>query len=270
MHPEATDRAPAPDRGGRLRALVTNDDGISSEGLRQLALAARSAGLEVVVAAPREEASGTGAALTALQSEGRIVVEPRSLEGLDGVSCYAVAAAPGFIARIGCRGAFGPEPDVVLSGINRGANTGHAIIHSGTVGAALTAHLEGRRALAISCAGGNIRHWGTAAHVAVTLLPHLLGGDDSLVLNVNVPDVPASELRGLRSARLAAYGAVQTTITEVGKGYVKLGVGDHHIELHPDSDAVLLGRGFATVTVLEAVTERTDVDLPELDIPRAS
>ena len=63
---------------------------------------------------------------------------------------YGVDAAPGFIALIASRGAFGPPPALVLSGINRGLNTGHAVLHSGTVGAAMTGRVNDCRALAVS------------------------------------------------------------------------------------------------------------------------
>src|SRR5207253_2756925 len=114
------------------RALITNDDGITAEGLRWLAMAARDAGLEVVVAAPSTEASGSSAAITAAEEDGRVLVEQHELDGLAGVPAYGVSAAPGFIVLIATRGAFGPPPDIVLSGVNSGANTGRAVLHSGT------------------------------------------------------------------------------------------------------------------------------------------
>lgn len=245
-----------------LHTLVTNDDGIGSEGVRHLALAARASGLDVIVAAPREEASGSSAALTAVQSGEQIAVEERRLEGLDGVPTYAVAATPGFIALIATRGAFGPPPALVLSGINRGANTGYAILHSGTVGAALTASAHGCRALAVSLASSTPTHWETAAEVAREALRHLLDADQPLVLNVNVPDIPLVELRGLRRARLASFGAVQTTIAEAGRGEMRLGVTDRAAEGEPGTDAALISVGFAALTPLNAVCERTDVVLP--------
>ncbi|MBV8194147.1 MAG: 5'/3'-nucleotidase SurE, partial [Candidatus Dormibacteraeota bacterium] len=188
-----------------LRALVTNDDGIDSEGLRQLALAAVGAGLDVTVAAPQREASGSSAALNATQSDGRIVVEPRELPGLDGVPCYAVAAAPAFIVLIGQRGAFGAVPQLVLSGINRGANLGNAIIHSGTVGATLTAGTYGLRALAVSCDSASPQHWETSAEFARRVLPGLIAAVDALVLNLNVPDREVDEVRGIVRAHLAGF-----------------------------------------------------------------
>src|ERR671936_361763 len=102
---------------GRVHAVITNDDGIGSKGLRLLARAAVRAGWDVVVAAPDRQASGSGAAITAGQAEGRVVVERHKLPGLEDVPAYAVQAAPGFIAFTAVRGAFGPRPDYLLSGI---------------------------------------------------------------------------------------------------------------------------------------------------------
>jgi 5'-nucleotidase len=245
-----------------LRALVTNDDGIGSEGIRHLAMAAVASGLEVTVAAPRDEKSGSSAALTAVQDDGHIAMEEHRLQGLDGIPACGVAATPGFIALIASRGAFGPPPDVVLSGINRGANTGHAILHSGTVGATLTAHTQGCRGLAVSLASANPVHWETAAALAKEAIRLLLAGDRPLVLNLNVPDVPITELRGLRRARLASFGVVQTAITEVGKGPVKVGVTDAGAELEAGTDSALIAAGFATITPLDPICETRDVDLP--------
>jgi 5'-nucleotidase len=246
-----------------MRVLITNDDGISSEGLRTLAAVALAQQHDVVVAAPSDEASGSSAALTAVQSAGRIVVERRTLPGLESVPAYAVAAAPAFIALIATRGAFGDPPDAVLSGINRGANVGNAILHSGTVGAALTGRTQGRPGLAVSLASAAPEHWDAAAAVAGTVLRWLTHLHEPVVLNVNVPDLPPAEVRGIRRARLAVFGVVQMSIAEVGQGYVQLGVatGDEP-EHEPDTDAGLLAAGFATVTALQPICEREDVNLP--------
>jgi len=250
-------------RGDRvtLRALVTNDDGVDSEGLRLLAIAAVQSGFDVTVAAPLRDSSGSSAALRAMQSDGKVVIEPRTLEGLEEVPVHGVAAAPAFIVLIARRGAFGDPPDIVLSGINRGANTGNAILHSGTVGAALTGGSEGSHGLAVSIAGGEPVHWQTAAAVARTLMPGLAGLPRAVVLNVNVPDLPLAELRGLRTARLARFGVVQTKVKEVGKGYVKLGIAERDGELEPGTDSALIRDGYAAITALTPICERADVDL---------
>jgi 5'-nucleotidase len=257
---------------GPVRTLITNDDGIGSEGIRQLALTAVGLGLDVVVAAPLNDASGSSASLLAVQEDSRIVVERRTITGLDGVPTYGVAAAPGFISLLAVRGAFGPPPDLVLSGINRGLNAGHAILHSGTVGAALTASTLGCRGVAVSLESGwpdepDVLHWETAGHVAGRVIPWVLEGDEAVVLNVNAPNVEVAELKGLCRARLANFGAVQTNVAERGEGWVRISVADVDAQFEPGTDAALVADGYATVTPLRPICEAADVALP---IPDAS
>jgi 5'-nucleotidase len=250
-----------------VRALVTNDDGIEAEGIRSLARAAVEAGLDVVVAAPLTDSSGASASLIALSNDSQVVLERRSLEGLDGVPAYGVAAVPGFITLLAIRGAFGAAPDIVLSGVNAGLNTGHAILHSGTVGAVFTGSTLGCRGMAVSLerppqAAVAELHWDTAGHVAAEVLPWLTAATTPIVLNVNAPNVPLAELRGLRRARLASFGAVQTNIAESGEGYVRVSVADLKAEYEPGTDAALVADRYATVTPLRPICEALEVDLP--------
>jgi 5'-nucleotidase len=253
----------------RLRTLVTNDDGIGSDGLCRLAAAALDRGLDVVVAAPLREASGSSAAITAVEEEGRVVVEERSLPGVPGVPAYGVASSPAFIALIATRGAFGDPPDLVLSGVNRGANVGHAVLHSGTVGAALTGHVYGCRAMAVSLDVGlrpaEPPHWDTAAELAARLLPLVTESPRPVAVNLNVPDVPPENVCGVRRGTLASFGAVQTNLAEVGSGYVRVTVADSGAKLEPGTDASLLADGYACVTPLRFVCEAVDVAL-DLDV----
>lgn len=262
-------RTGAPDGRG-LCCLVTNDDGIASEGVRILALVAVEAGLDVTVAAPIRDSSGASASITALSQDGRFVVQRCDLEGLDTCNTYAVGGLPAFIALTGARGAFGRPPDILLSGINNGPNTGHAVLHSGTVGAALTASTHGCRAMAVSMHLGGplhghgtiVPHWDTAAEVARWVLPWLIDAPAGTVLNLNVPDVPLADLKGLREARLASFGAVQTNIAERGEGYFKIALSEVEADYEPGTDVALLLEGYATVTALRAVCEAGDVEIP--------
>ena len=249
-----------------MRALVTNDDGIHTAGLLTLAHVAVKAGLEVVVAAPHEEYSGSSASLTALEEDGRLVVHERSLEGLDGVRALGVEATPGFIAFAAAYGAFGPPPDLVLSGVNHGPNTGNAVLHSGTVGAALTARTHGASSLAVSNISPRPQHWDTAAAMAARSLSWLLDhpGEQPVTLSVNVPDLPLDEVRGLRTARLAAFGAVQADVGETGAGFVAMTFSEVDEEPEPGTDAYLLRQGFATVTSLAAPCEDGRANLASL------
>lgn len=253
-----------------LYALITNDDGIDSPGLLELALAARAAGLDVIVAAPSEEASGSSASITATEAsavtaaggQGRIRVEPRSLPGLD-APAFAVYAAPALIALLAAHSAFGASPDLVLSGINRGANVGRAILHSGTVGAALTGGVNGARGLAVSLAvdQGSPR-WKTASPVVSRVLPLLIESAPGTVLNLNVPNLANGDGIELVEARLAPFGIVHATMTEQDEDHVHLMIADSQEEYDADTDAALLLDGAATVTSLTSIAEAGGFTLP--------
>ena len=266
------------------RVLVTNDDGIGAPGLRRLAVAAAEQGLDVVVAAPLDESSGISAAMTAVVQDGRVVVDRRGVATLDGVPAFGVGASPGYIVILATLGAFGPPPDMVLSGINRGANAGNAVLHSGTVGAALTAASAGLRAMAVSldvltptagtaASGGaaiaaldeaddEARHWDTASQLARDLFPAMAGAPAGTVINLNVPDRPPDRVRGLRRADLARFGQVSMTIAEAGEGYVRTSVQESEIRPDPGTDLSLLAEGWATVTAIRTVTADDEVDIP--------
>ncbi|MEU4216850.1 5'/3'-nucleotidase SurE [Actinoplanes sp. NPDC026623] len=266
------------------RILIVNDDGIDSPGIRHLARAAARQGLDVVVAAPLTEASGSGAAITAVEQNGKIVVQQRELAGARNVPAYGVAASPAFIVLLALRGAFGAPPTIVLSGINRGANAGAAVVHSGTVGATLTASHAGLHGLAVSLdvltpvdAGGEAaerdgpaltevdpaadekRHWDSAAGLAMKLLPTLTHTPPGTVLNLNVPDLHVDGIRGLRRARLARFGQVQMSIAEAGEGFVRTAVQAADEPIEPGTDLAALAQGFAVVTPIRSPGEATDV-----------
>jgi 5'-nucleotidase len=246
------------------RSLVTNDDGIDSPGLHVLALAAIAEGHDVTIAAPARQSSGSSASITAAEEDGRIRIERRELPGLEGVPAFAVRGAPGLIALIAANGAFGAPPELVLSGINHGANVGRAILHSGTVGAALTGGLNGARGLAVSLDVGmepEMYEWDAAAAVARRILPLLLAQSAGTVINLNVPNIATTP--EVREATLAPFGIVQTTMTERHENFVRLAVEDLPNTPEPGSDAALLSHGFATITSITSVSEARLASLAE-------
>jgi len=143
-----------------VRLLLTNDDGVRSSGLQALAAGLAEQGPDLVVVAPQEDMSGIGAAIGRVRPDQRIDVRDVELAG--GRRAFAIAGPPGLAVMAGCLGAFGDAPDLVVSGINAGPNTGHACLHSGTVGAALTASTFGVSALAVSIHVSDPMHWATA------------------------------------------------------------------------------------------------------------
>ncbi|MFC7457701.1 5'/3'-nucleotidase SurE [Brachybacterium sp. GCM10030267] len=253
-----------------LTALVTNDDGIDSPGLHRLAQAALDAGLELLIAAPASEASGSSASITVAQEDGRILYERRELAGLDGVTAFAVEAGPGLITLLAGHGTFGPTPDLVLSGINRGINVGQVVLHSGTVGAALTGGVNGLRALAVSQEAPTESEeldWTAASALARQVIPRLAEQPRGTVLNLNVPIVAGDTVPELRAATLAEFGVAQTTATERDEGsddHVRLAVSSPSARPRPGSDAALLADGYATLTAIRSITEDPAVPLEDL------
>ncbi len=164
----------------------------------------------------------------------------------------------------------------MLSGINRGANAGRAVLHSGTVGAALTAVTQGVPAMAVSLdvlspvtgldplevvdeAEDERRHWSVAAGYAGDLLADLPGLPPGTALNLNVPD--AAEVRGLRQARLARFGQIQLALAESGERYVRAVVEQSRERAEDGTDLALLADGYATLTAIRPVEEVADVQL---------
>ncbi len=255
-----------------MRVLVTNDDGVTATGLLHLARAIRGAGHDLTIAAPLNEASGAGAGVGPVHTMGDgIIVERPSLPGLQGVLTFGVDALPALIVLAACVGAFGPPPDVVLSGINPGRNVGRAALHSGTVGAALTAVHFNRRALAVSIQSGPFSgfesaagtiHFETACAVATRLLPLVAAAPARTVLNCNVPNLPVSELRGIRRAHLSRSGLVRSAVINEAEGSrMLLELGFVAPQPDDETDEALSTRGYVTVTPLASVAEdlRPDV-----------
>ena len=238
-----------------MRIQVTNDDGIESEGLHVLAAALGETGHDVFVAAPNRDWSGSGASLGSISSDERIGVAEVEVPGCGGMPAWAVAGPPALTVLAARLGAFGDPPDLVVSGINAGLNTGRSILHSGTVGAALTGQNFGLSGLAVSVAASDVWHWQTAADCAVGVLDHLIGAPARTVLNLNVPAAPPGTLPGVRWARLAPFGAVRAATAGTGDGHLQLELrlSDHRPA--PDTDQGVVEGGYAALTTLVGVVE---------------
>ena len=244
------------------RLLVTNDDGIHGPGLHALAEALAEAGHQVVVVAPDHDASGTGASLGGVDVAGGLPVRRAELPGRPDVEAHALAGPPAMCVLAAVLGGFGPGFDAVVSGINSGANTGRAILHSGTVGAALTAQNFGLRGLAVSMAEpAGARdwrpsewEWGHAAGLAAEVTLRLLEAPERVALNLNVPN-GGDERPPLRWARLGTFGSVRSSVRGVEEGKLQFELVATDEETRPDTDSAMLRQGIATLTALGGLSE---------------
>ena len=237
-----------------MRALITNDDGIGSEGLHVLARAVEQAGFDVTVIAPSYNASGTGASLGHLSIDTPIQYAERPIEGLSG-KAYALDGPPALCTITGHLEGLGPAPDLVVSGINAGLNTGRSVLHSGTVGAALAAQNFGIRGIAVSLDTADEWYWETAGALTAQLLPTLIGGPERCVLNLNVPALPLSDIKGIRWAGLAAFGSVRSEITDATHGELFFDLVETDYEPPIESDLGLVRSGYAAITALHGTSE---------------
>jgi 5'-nucleotidase len=263
-----------------MRILITNDDGVFAPGIAALARGLR-AGLgvdhELVVVAPLVDHSGAGAAVGPVYDRESIPFESVELPGLAEVSTYGIDGPPALAVILACIGGFGPAPDLVVSGVNHGINAGRSVLHSGTIGAALTAAQFGLRGLAVSIGWGKDPvPWETPVWLAAQLVPVLADLPPSTVLNLNSPAVALDDLKGLRHGSVGTEGLIRSvrperteapvagppldttagviTLTLRGMGVAADRLAEHG-ELDPDSDAALLAEGWASLTPLHGVRE---------------
>ena len=250
-----------------MRVLVTNDDGIDARGLEELATALDEQGHDVVVAAPIDDCSGNGAAIGPIHLTGQVAFKEVTVGDLAHVPAYAIDGPPALAVLAACQGGFGIPPALVVSGINAGANTGAAILHSGTVGAALTAANLGFPAIAVSLAHGREPAWPTAAAVSGPIVEWLgaVGAlNEPIVLNVNVPNLALRWLRGVRIGTVASGGITQAGFVPAAGGHLQLEMTSPGMPPPPGTDTGLVSAGYVAVTELQGIRGHHDPKLGPL------
>ena len=183
-----------------MRILITNDDGIRARGLWTLAEHLKEVG-EVVVVAPDREQSAISSAITLHHPVRLAEVEPL----IPGIKAYAVEGTPADSIILSLSMLYKGQVDLVFSGINEGVNLGDDVLLSGTVGAALQGYFQGLPAVALSVEQGDELHFGTAARVGALLAERLRSKrlNGGILLNVNFPNLPLHEIKGIEVTRLA-------------------------------------------------------------------
>ncbi len=229
-----------------MELLISNDDGIEATGIRILAESMRCLG-EVTIVAPDKNRSGASNSLT-LDAPIRI----KELEA----GVYRVSGTPTDCVHLALTGLLAEDPDIVVSGINAGANLGDDVIYSGTVAAAMEGRFLGYPAVALSLVfgeGQQHHHYETAGEAAIRMVKQLqqdpLPADT--ILNVNVPDCPWSEIRGFEVTRLGhrhrAEPVIKTTDPR-GREMYWIGPAGAEQDAGPGTDFDAVRRKFISVT----------------------
>ncbi|PSB30374.1 5'/3'-nucleotidase SurE [Chlorogloea sp. CCALA 695] len=182
-----------------MKLLISNDDGIFAPGIRSLANTLAAANHDVTVVCPDRERSATGHGLTLHQP-----IRADIVTGIfhPNIKAWACSGTPSDCVKLALWALLDSPPDFVVSGINQGSNLGTDVLYSGTVSAAMEGTIEGIPSIAISLTSFSSQQFQSAADFAVSLLKQLetspLG---SMLLNVNVPAIPASEITGVLITR---------------------------------------------------------------------
>ena len=177
-----------------MRILVSNDDGYQAEGIKKLTQALSEIA-EVVVVAPNENKSAASSSLT--------IGKPLKPVQID-ENIYSIDATPSDCVHLALCGFLKESIDLVVTGINLGSNLGDDVIYSGTVAGAIEGRFLGLPSIAISLTGWKCEHFETAAIIAKRLVEKIEKAplSHNTIINVNVPDVPIEEIKGIKSTRL--------------------------------------------------------------------
>jgi len=238
-----------------MNILLSNDDGYQAPGLQ--VLAAELAGIgEIHVVAPDRDRSGASNSLT--------LDNPiRARQADSGFFC--VDGTPTDCVHLAITGLLESEPDMVVSGINSGANMGDDVLYSGTVAAAMEGRFLGYPAIAVSMATESARpqYYATAARVTLELVQRVIAGTlpADTILNVNVPDVPWNELKGMQATRLGHRHKSEPVIKEQdprGRPVYWVGPVGPEQDSGPGTDFHAVRSGYVSITPL-------DVDLTRYD-----
>jgi len=230
-----------------MRILLTNDDGIYAKGIEVLATHLRTIA-RVTVVAPDHERSAAGHAIT-LWDPLRVTVVDRN----GAFFGYAVDGTPADCVKIAVQRLLRKKPDLVISGINLGPNTGANVIYSGTVSAALEGAVLGIPSMAVSLATFRRPRFAVAAQVARAICLKLptLHLPPQVVLNINVPNRPRAQLRGIRvthQSRSRWSEAFDRRTDPRGTAYYWLKGERREIDPDPTSDEQAVRRGYVSVT----------------------
>lgn len=230
-----------------MNILVTNDDGITSTGIKIIA-ARLEKNHNVLVVAPDSQRSASSHSITL---ENSIVVKEEKIQGIKG-PCFSVSGTPADCTKISITTISTDKIDIVVSGINNGFNLGTDVIYSGTVSAAVEGALNNIPAIALSCDGSE-ESYETAADYAYKILEKIEHIDiGNTVLNVNVPSIKKDKIKGLKVCKIGErnYNNIYVEV-EKGDSHIVYKITGSSDDLNQnDTDVDMIKKGYVTVTPL--------------------
>ena len=241
-----------------MRILLSNDDGYLAPGLGCLA-AAVSELADITVVAPDRNRSGASNSLT-------LATPLRARRAANGF--FFVDGTPTDCVHIAITGLMSEEPDMVIAGINAGANLGDDVLYSGTVAAATEGRFLGLPAVAVSLTGTRHEHFDTAANVVLKILARMTKQPlpPDTILNINVPDLPWNELKGFQSTRLGHRHKSEAVVKDkdpYGKEIFWIGPSGPEEDAGPGTDFFAIRNSCVSISPLQVDLTRHSLT-PEL------
>lgn len=230
-----------------MEILISNDDGVNAPGLAALARTMAELG-NVHVVAPEGDRSAFSHALTLEKP-----LSPRKLAN----GFVSLNGTPADCVHVALNGMLGFKPDLVVSGINAGANLGDDVIYSGTVAAAMEGRFLDSLSVAVSIVGAVPKHFDVAATVALRVIRNLpsLSIPSRTVLNINVPDLPEREIQGIKITRLGYRGPAQDVV-EIkdprGRPNYWIGAAGEEEDAGEGTDFHAIRHGYVSITPIQA------------------
>ena len=244
-----------------VKILLSNDDGYRAEGLKALSVAIQPLG-EVTIVAPDRNRSGASNSLT-------LDVPVRAVRYA--TDSYLCTGTPTDCVHLAISGLFDFEHDIVVSGVNDGANLGDDTLYSGTVAAAVEGRFLGLPAIAVSLCvePGSPRNFGAAAEIAARLVKRIIASpmQGQVILNVNVPDLPDGAIRGVKVTRLGNRHRAERVVRAQdprGRNVYWVGSAGSGQDAGPGTDFHAIAEGYASITPLQIDLTRHSA-LPELE-----
>jgi 5'-nucleotidase len=240
--------------------LLTNDDGIFAPGINAIRTELeRIGGHEIWAVAPDRERSAMGHAITMYRPLFPTQVDIPGAQS----PCYSVTGTPADSAKLAIEALLPRRPDLVISGINRGANLGTDVFYSGTVAAALEGPILGIPAIAASLDAGSSQDYAAAARFTARLALKVLaeGLPPGTLLNVNIPALPEDAIKGVRITRLGRRlyrDQWDRRVDPRGRVYYWLAGELMALENDPDTDVRAVEAGYISVTPIQLDLTRYD------------
>ena len=236
-----------------MRILISNDDGYKADGIIQLAKSLSEIA-EVIVVAPSENKSAASSSLTIGKPLKPIQIEQ---------NIYAIDATPSDCVHLALCGFIKEPIDLVVTGINFGANLGDDVIYSGTVAGAIEGRFLGLPSIALSLASWECKHFETAGNIARLLVAQIDKAPlaNNTIINVNVPDIPIHEINGIKSTRLGSRHKSEPSIKDLkDPSLYWIGENGKEADNGEGTDFYAISKNFVSVTPLQIdITKYTEM-----------